>query len=637
MYSLSKANKVLPTIILKNNQYARQIKNKIQASYIFFEFDKKASNELMNMVKLSNKRNRDMKTGSLLETVLSKSNDTSAKVSSKIVNDPLFVNINSFREDKKKLKKNITKQYEDEVSELIKQMEQTGKIDYLIDNKKKTTLEEETIKNSFDTLPKEEKRIRGNQIISSQILSEKEQFNKSVNTYLSKINGLYNNYYEKIKDDEVNIKNAKNELIYKKKKLPVATYTKIGLLSYRKPAKIVSINKSQSTGDLFEIKKMLPYTKLGVLAKKKSEKRYKRQGELTNKGNLRKSSSFSSSQMEKVLSILNEDNSSIDDMDYSNTANIVLKQAVKNFTLEDKFISKSQYINYLLDQDLPNLEEYNKIIKSKVTQMKLNRKTNLILNNNTTSDNTSKNSNEVSNQETQLENTFTKIKSSRIKEEIKALIEGSKKEGRSESIEIDNKNKKENPLTFISSIPARVVDKFCDGYSVRDGSCNKILDKLVTFFGKRQYSTKEIAERINSYMDLVNHQNERKKKKLHEKYIETLNSVESKIMADKIRLNLNSPGRNEEETSHLHNNKSCINIGNSYNNNNENILNETKNRRSESTSRIGNSSNNESSNMNVNNSSLHYDEFLEQRKLVEKKLKKLKKINGDYSNSSLNI
>ena len=41
--------------------------------------------------------------------------------------------------------------------------------------------------------------------------------------------------------------------------------------------------------------------------------------------------------------------------------------------------------------------------------------------------------------------------------------------------------------------------------------------------------------------------------------------------------------------------------------------------------------------MNVNNSSLHYDEFLEQRKLVEKKLKKLKKINGDYSNSSLNI
>ena len=103
---------------------------------------------------------------------------------------------------------------------------------------------------------------------------------------------------------------------------------------------------------------------------------------------------------------------------------------------------------------------------------------------NTTSDNTSKNSNEVSNQETQLENTFTKIKSSRIKEEIKALIEGSKKEGRSESVEIDNKNKKENPLTFISSIPARVVDKFCDGYSVRDGSCNKILDKLFDYLKK---------------------------------------------------------------------------------------------------------------------------------------------------------
>lgn len=535
MYSLSKANKVLPIIIKKNNQYAKQIKNKIQASGIFFEFDRKASNELMNMVRLSNKRNRDMKTGSLLETVLSKSNDNSAKVSSKIINDPLFININSFREDKKKLKKNITKQYEDEVSDLIKQMEQTGKMDYLIDNKKKTTLEEETIKNSFDSLPKEEKIIRGNHIISSQILSEKEQFNKSVKTYLSNINGLYNNYYEKILDAEVNVKNAKNELLYKKKKLPTATYAKVGMLSYQKPVKITSINKSQSTGDLFEIKKMLPYTKIGILAKKNSEKLYKRQSQIDYKGKIRKSSSFSSSQMEKVLSILNEDNSSIEGTDYSNTANIVLKQAVKNFTLEDKFISRSQYINYLLDQDLPNLEEYNKIIKSKVTQMKLNRKTNLLLNNNITPSDTSKNSNEQqpSSQETQLDNTFTKIKSSRIKEEIKALIEGSKKEGNSESVEIDNKNQKENPLNFISSIPGRVVDKFCDGYSVRDGACNKILEKLVTFFGKRQFSTKEISERISSYMDLINNQNERKKKRLHEKYIETINSVESKIMANK--------------------------------------------------------------------------------------------------------
>ena len=42
MYSLSKANKLLPKIIDKNNQFKRQIKNKFKASEIFYEFEKKS-------------------------------------------------------------------------------------------------------------------------------------------------------------------------------------------------------------------------------------------------------------------------------------------------------------------------------------------------------------------------------------------------------------------------------------------------------------------------------------------------------------------------------------------------------------------------------------------------------------------
>ena len=195
MYSLSKANKLLPKIIDKNNQFKRQIKNKFKASEIFYEFEKKASNELMNMVKLSDNRNRDIKTGALLHTVLSKSNDKSNELSSKIVNDPLFININTFKDEKKKLKKNITKEYEEELANIIKQMESTGKVDYHIERKKTHSSVEES-KNTYDILSKDEKKERIDNIISTQFLTERDKFNNSLKNYLSQMNNLYSRYYD---------------------------------------------------------------------------------------------------------------------------------------------------------------------------------------------------------------------------------------------------------------------------------------------------------------------------------------------------------------------------------------------------------------------------------------------------------
>ena len=109
----------------------------------------------------------------------------------------------------------------------------------------------------------------------------------------------------------------------------------------------------------------------------------------------------------------------------------------------------------------------------------------------TTGGNTSDNTPDLpsKNIEDPNQNTFTKIKSSKIKEEIKALIDGAKKQNRSETVEVDNKNKKGNSkaesFTFLGSVPERCINNFCDGYSMRDGSCNQILKNLVGFTVKQ--------------------------------------------------------------------------------------------------------------------------------------------------------
>ena len=618
MYSLSKANKLLPKIIDKNNQFKRQIKNKFKASEIFYEFEKKASNELMNMVKLSDNRNRDIKTGALLHTVLSKSNDKSNELSSKIVNDPLFININTFKDEKKKLKKNITKEYEEELANIIKQMESTGKVDYHIERKKTHSSVEES-KNTYDILSKDEKKERIDNIISTQFLTERDKFNNSLKNYLSQMNNLYSRYYddnEKAKELRQS-KNFKSEFLYIKKKIPVATYAKLGMLNYTKP--IVNdnqMNKSTSAKDIFNIKKMLPFTKLGIQAKNNNDhKSERKKSEATSR----------STQMAKVFDLLNSGDN--DNISYGNTAEIVLKQAVKNYAIDDTFLTKAQMINYLVDRQLPSLADYDKIVKTKITQMKLNRKTKMLLEPTTTGGNTSDNTSDLpsKNIEDPNQNTFTKIKSSKIKEEIKALIDGAKKQNRSETVEVDNKNKKGNSkaesFTFLGSVPERCINNFCDGYSMRDGSCNQILKNLVGFFGKKSFSKREISERINAYMELMNHQAEKKKNKIHQLYLEKINNEEKKLIAEKIKRNLNSTKETNEDDvdCSLHKNKSCADI-----------LYKGK-RMSEISSDISSHKGRYDYNDSMSdiNKSGTYEEFLEQKKLVENKYRGIKEYNDN--------
>ena len=602
MYSVSKANKLLPTIIDKNKHFQKQIKNKMRVANIFQELDHKASKELMNLIQLSEKRNRNIKTGSLLQTVLQKNSEKSNQLSSKIMNDPVFGNVQFLKDERKKLKKVVAKQYEEEFANLIKQMESTGKVEYSVQSK----INEKQIKqdqlSTFQRLSQEEKIKRNNEIINEKFLQEQQALNNNIQEYLKNMNNLYKNYSSE--KDNVGNKEEQEEInqkfIHDKKKLPGLTvHHKSDLLHYRKyiPPDL-NINKSNSQKDIFNIKKLLPYTRTGKAAMKtKSQIAFSRNNE--NK----------EINLDAIIQAKQSTN-------FTNTANLVLTQALKNYSLDEEFLSKAHSFNELIEFNLPSLEEYNKIVKNKLTAMKLNRGSNM------SSDSTEREEeirkskkkkttvkySEIDEEEDDDEDAaFNKLKLEKIRESIRALIEGARRGAEVDTIEKPKKMitpKEENNL--ISGVNTRAKNKYCDGYSIREGSCNEMIDKLVEVFGKKTYSKKQISDSIEMYFDLVNTHRKKQNEKLYKKYLNKINSEEKVIISDKIKRNLSAENVHKKEEHEIdliknmnkkeRNIKVNFSISSTSNNNNE-IL---------------------------DNSSLCYEEFLEQKKLVEKREKSSK-------------
>ena len=600
MYSVSKANKLLPTIIDKNKHFQKQIKNKMRVANIFQELDHKASKELMNLIQLSEKRNRNIKTGSLLQTVLQKNSEKSIQLSSKIMNDPVFGNVQFLKDERKKLKKVVAKQYEEEFSNLIKQMESTGKVEYSVQSKINEKQSKQNQLSTFQRLSQEEKIKRNNEIINEKFLHEQQELNNNIEEYLKNMNNLYRNYSSEKDnlDNKANQEEIKQKFIHDKKKLPgLIAHHKSDLLHYRKyvPPDL-NINKSNSQKELFNIKKLLPYTRTGKsIMKTKSQMAISRNNDNTEIN---------------LDSLIQAKQSN----DFTNTANLVLIQALKNYSLDEEFLSKAHLFNELIEYNLPSLEEYKKIVKNKLTAMKLNKGSNMSSSptekeeiRKSRKKKTTVKYSEIEEDEEDEDTAFNKLKLEKIRESIRALIEGAKRGAEVDTIEKPKKMivpKEEN--TFISGVNTRAKNKYCDGYSIREGSCNEMIDKLVEVFGKKTYSKKQISDSIEMYFDLVNNHRKRQNEKLYKKYLNKINSEEKVIISDKIKRNLSAENVHKKEEHDIdlikNMNKKERNIKVNYSilstsNNNIEIL---------------------------DNSSLCYEEFLEQKKLVEKREKSTK-------------
>ena len=514
-FSVNHANLVLPKIIYKNKEYNDRILNKIKAHKIFNEFDLQFSHDLKRIIALSERRRNNIKTGSLLENEINNSLIQSNELSKEILNNPLILNSKNLIKERNKLKRTNSEKLLKDIKKLINNLIDEKEIIKIDLNKRKKLFEIEKVISPINKLSKEEQLKQNKNIIDKKINDEQIILKQSIKSYLNQINNVYNNFEEKIKKNDLSINQLQKDLYLEKRKVKFPL-RKSELLYYQRK-KDENKDKDNKENELkINIKKILPYTKLGILAKKKNMENL-----LLNKSSEYLKKSNSVVDINNILN-MNSKNIKINSKDYSNTPNIIYKQLLKNYHLEKDLLEKKNSINNLVDIKLPSFEEYNKIMKSKITIFRLNeynQKNNENLNSN-------ENKKEILKKDLiDDDEEFEILKRKKIKEDIQNLINNAQKNNNEEKLNDKNIQKEQNQYDLINLIPERKINKFSDEYSQRN-KFNNILNDFNNYIKKKSINKNLLEQIINNfYFELE----EKKEKEEELRKLNLLNSNDNKI------------------------------------------------------------------------------------------------------------
>lgn len=493
-FSVNHANSLLPKIIMKNKEFTDRILNKMKGHEIFNDIDLKFSSNLKKIISLSEKRRQNIKTGTLLKNVIDKNIIQSNELSSEIINHSSYRNINNLLKERKKLKKVSSEPILKDVRILINDLinsKNTFKIDL---NRRKKLYEAEQVINPFDNLTNKEKLFKNKELINNKLTEDHKVLNNSVNIYLTQMNDIYNNYEEKVKKKEMSINQIQKAIDLEKKKVKFPL-KKSELLYYQKKKEDKKIKTKKIIIDKFKINinKILSFSKNGINSKKTND-----------------SNCINENQNSLFLSPINiiSNNLHINHRDYENTPKLVYKQALRNYNIKENFEEKNKCISNIIDLNLPSFEEYNRIIKSKITAFRLN---NYNKNNEEKyiETNKSEDEKEINNDE----NNFELIKRKKIKEEIKNLIEGARKNNNEEKLEDNENNNLKREYDLINLVPERKINKFTDEYSFRE-NFNKLLKNIHTLIKHKSIKKNVLEQIINNFYFEMEEENKQKEKEL---------------------------------------------------------------------------------------------------------------------------
>ena len=493
-FSVNHANSLLPKIIMKNKEFTDRILNKMKGHEIFNDFDLKCSSNLKKIISLSEKRRQNIKTGTLLKNVIDKTIIQSNELSSEIINHSSYRNINNLLKERKKLKKVSSEPILKDVRILINDLinsKNTFKIDL---NRRKKLYEAEQVINPFDNLTNKEKLFKNKELINNKLTEDHKVLNNSVNIYLTQMNDIYNNYEEKVKKKEMSINQIQKAIDLEKKKVKFPL-KKSELLYYQNKKEDKKMKTKKIIIDKFKINinKILSFSKNGINSKKTNDSNY-----------------INENQNSLFLSPINiiSNDIRINHKDYENTPKLVYKQVLRNYNIKENFEDKNKCISNMIDLNLPSFEEYNRIIKSKITAFRLN---NYNKNNEEKyiETNKSEDEKEINNDE----NNFELIKRKKIKEEIKNLIEGAKKNNNEEKLEDNENNNIKRGYDLINLVPERKINKFTDEYSFRE-NFNKLLKNIHTLIKHKSIKKNVLEQIINNFYFEMEEENKQKEKEL---------------------------------------------------------------------------------------------------------------------------
>jgi hypothetical protein len=112
-----KVNEVIDTLVKTFDQYIKNTNDKLKINSLFNEFEDKARNDLMSLVKLSNSRFKSVKCGNTLENVIQKQHPVYQKIAKMSLHDN-FYQTNEIFIQKKKFNNMKTKDKNTQIQEL---------------------------------------------------------------------------------------------------------------------------------------------------------------------------------------------------------------------------------------------------------------------------------------------------------------------------------------------------------------------------------------------------------------------------------------------------------------------------------------------------------------------------------------
>ena len=366
---------LVPKIINQSELFRKEVKKRIKLNNIFSEFEHKATNEFNYYIDDSNSRYNKSKCGYNIDNLISATKQKSVNHAKKILRDNFYFN-NDISTEKSKMKiKNSSVIYNNLKKDINKikfisnsEINITSQDnDSKINSKKKEEISSPISKNNRVL------NIDKNKLdLKNFLIKEDKQIHDSIDKYQDSLYKLYEQCEKEKKIIETQNKEYKgsneeleHELKFKKLKVKLP---KIQLLNYKKykPIKNPEYDKSLRTVDIF---KLLPYTNKGKDYNNNTQKiKTKSLPYITECNNFEEKNNINN-----INNITN-----IED-----TLQVVANSANKELKMENYFDKKKEAIEEVLRvDDIPEVNNYDKIVKIKSEKLKSQRnKSNIVLNN----------------------------------------------------------------------------------------------------------------------------------------------------------------------------------------------------------------------------------------------------------------
>lgn len=270
----------------------------------------------------------------------------------------------------------------------------------------------------------------------------------------------------------------------------------IKILSYKQNAGTNVVEK-KNNNDKVEIKKLLKFTKNAQLNKKKSH-------------NMTDNTVGNNSPSVIAPNItISRPSSKVElrPIEKGNTIQIVKSEAMNSLLISEIITKKQSSLeDCLKDQELPKLEDYDKILMRNITTQKIAQQTSVLNPKDRETSNQPSGKNEV------YEEYNKKYEEKKPKWEMEDIQQ--------QNLEKLEKERRKDTKAFLSKIKKRprYTQQFVDQYSIRDENINKNIMDLNKFLGKQSYDKKKLNKKIDDFFL------EMEKKTLEEK--EKLNKIE---------------------------------------------------------------------------------------------------------------